>query len=336
MSLNTNAASAQRELIRSRVSSLRFESPNNNTSPSHQKTPTASGILFSPLHRAKSLSTDTIKHETQLMSTAERVTPTSIEVVTQKMTSTHLYPKKPTTNNPTTFPEPGKFIGKLGTRTPAKITIERRCKERNHKTSFSAKHSLDCSDISATVKESKKRRTGIFNRSDGWVLLSSSTLDKSNTIRSVSTKTRNSYSTATRKSSAKTQGSLGDVYDFQLNRLAMKPCDRYQYSPSNETKDDEDDKNSRSYFCFFSPIRCHPKDERNEEPSGNRFVDLSSLGDNETLLTPMEINFDNFYQEEKRMNKEEIEEVSIVNDNDGIFNDEEAPFAAFAREYFKD
>ena len=338
MSLYTNAASAQRQLILSRVSSLRFEPSNDKTSPSNQKASTASRNLFSPLQRrADSSANIPVKDGTQSVSTmsdkSEQMTPTSIEGVTAKMTSTHLYPAK-TTNTPTTFPEPGKFIGRLGTRTPAKITIDRRCKE----TIFSAKHSLDCSDISAILQEKKKRRTGIFNVSDGWVLFSCSTPDKENNIRSLSSNTRHSYSTAKRTSRKEKQGSLGDVYDFQLNRLAMKPCDRDKYSPSNEAKEDEDDKSSRSDLYFFSPIKCNLKDDQNEEQVDEEFANSNRV-DDEALLTPTEINFDDDDQDilsmkRKTANEEDTEKVSFVDDNDGIFDDEEAPFAAFARDYF--
>jgi hypothetical protein len=327
---HTNAVSAQRQQILSRVSSLRFEPTTNdsdNAPPPQETANRGNNILFSPLrykptlnhssYHATARANDNVKSSSS-STEAERLTPTtvSIEGVTQKLSSTHLHRK----TTPHSFPEPGEFLGKLGARTPAKVTVG---KENN--LSNLTKHSM----VHNFHRDTKKRR--FSNASGGWI----------SSYRSTPISKRLFRGSAVGKSTTKERQSLGGIYDYQLDRLAMKTCDRYKLSPTKNGVEEASDvlNENEERLCeipFFSPIQCNPSIGLQNEQKHDECND-----DDDTLLTPVEIDFDeNSYHDLFAVRNvkmtDDMEESSNVDSDNAVFDDDEAPFAAFARQYFKD
>jgi hypothetical protein len=319
MSLHAGAASAQRQQILSRVSSLSFDST-YHPSPASKK-------VFSPRQYKPTSKRTTIPDSAR---TTNREHPdeavNTVEGVTQKLSSTHLRHAE-TVKSPAAFPQPGDFIGKLGAKVVTSNSKENASMNPNTLTS-GGKHSLD----GTTHRDQKKRRMNLFNISDGWMLFTCTTPNDKTVIRPLSS----------RATSAKTKkehkGSLGNIYDYQLDRLSMKPSERDKYSPMNHTQDEQDAESGE--IAFFSPIKCRLDGEQSHEDDAEdeEFNDGTMDGD-DTLLTPVEINFD----EDSQVNfvglhtaEVEIDAYSRVNDRDLVFDDDEAPIAALARNYFNE
>lgn len=320
MSLYNGAASAQRKQILSRVSSLRFDST-YNPSP-------ASKELFSPLQYKPTSKRTTIPNSARTTHKAEHPveaenTPTTVEGVTQKLSSTHLRIRHAeTVKTPAAFPQPGDFIGKLGTKVTINSKENARMNQQNTRIS-SGKHSLD----GTSHREQKKRRMNLFNISDGWMLFSCSTPNTKNAVRPLS-----SRATAA-KTKSEQKGSLGDIYDYQLDRLSMKPSERDKYSPMNNAQSQQEDE--RNEIAFFSPIKCPLDEEQIEKDSvEDDKVNDETMDEDDTLLTPVEINFDDDSQDGfagLHTAEDENDASSGVHDHDLVFDDDDAPIAAWAR-----
>ena len=119
-----------------------------------------------------------------------------------------------------------------------------------------------------------------------------------------------------------TTTSLGDIYDYQLNRLAMKSTDRPR-SPVNDnnlrTKGKDTD-NLTEMIPFFTPIRCHSFKETKKNDDSN-----DHPYDDNILLTPVEINFDEDFHHDRVCTTETIPATKE--------DEDKAPLAAFAREF---
>lgn len=167
------------------------------------------------------------------------------------------------------------------------------------------------------------------------MLFSCSTPNTRNTIRPLTGRT-------TVKTLRKEQkGALGDIYDYQLDRLTMKPSERDKYSPMNHTQDDKQEEDSGE-VTFFSPIKCGlvETEQSKEETTNDKHEQDDTMDEEDTLLlTPVEINFDDDHQDlylgHKTFENDNMGE-STATGNDEVFDDEEAPFAALARDYFND
>lgn len=277
----------------------------------------------------------------------------SVEGVTQKLSSTYLESK-----TSISFPKPGIFdlhraaalrfrssnhlterdikwteymIGKLGAHTP-KVSADPTFKENNSLNSTKqTKHPMASSvdDTASILHDKKKRRTNLLSASDGWMkfnMCSTTPSTKSSCYRSPSTR---STTVSLRKEQ---QRSLGDIYDYQLDRLAMKPCDRDRHFPRSLSCGEDDE---RSEDVFFSPIRYDLSTNQDKEQSEDEDESTIKHDTDNQLLTPDEINFDDVCQENLSCKEAYDNEDTMDKASDDIVNDEENPFAAFARDYLK-
>eukprot|EP00956_Cyclotella_meneghiniana_P008521 scaffold11537_cov73-Cyclotella_meneghiniana.AAC.7 len=312
---------------------------------------------FSPLHHKPQTSRvnqpTNVSSENRARSTASQMTKKSVEGVTQKLSSTYLESK-----TSISFPKPGEFdihraaalrftssnhsierdinrteymIGKLGAHT-SKVAPYSTFQENNPSNSTKPiKHSM-ASSVEGEVsilRDKKKRRTNLFSTADEWMKFNACvTTPNASSSRYRSQSTRSTTMTSRKEK----QGSLGDIYDYQLDRLAMKPRDRHRHYFPRSLSSEDDESLREDEDLFFSPIRYDRLMNQDKEQTNEK---STIKNDSDKLLTPVEINFDDVCEEifssKKTSGDEDMDEAF----DDG-FNDEENPFAAFARDYLKD
>lgn len=317
-------------------------------------TPSSDATSTTTTSKFKSLNDSTNHHNITLLPSLTPLLPTQhtdINDVTQKLASTHVnisykgkQPAVVSSNiNQTTsfvqtlpsFPQPGgAFLGRE-VRSTTKHTMEYEYTQTPKKQRRSAVclppgttfvYSKDTMTFLTKKTHSSDSNSGEFNMNEGALFNSTTPAPIKDTS---STPCTRSYSRRPLPASRRTKENkrqqrmaLGDIYDYQLNRLAMNPKDRHLHSPKKTLdgiSEDEDD-------SCFTPIAFRLSgnnatveyDESNESKSAEESTQNNSF-DDDKLLTPVDIFFG--YEDANRP----VEESQVdVDDN---------PFAEFARNY---